>query len=63
MTDAKPHLTPESAGTAAPSDRQQDLITEIDVLLHLLPGSALHLKPPGEPDEEAVEAGFDNMPV
>jgi hypothetical protein len=39
------------------------LQSEMEALLHLLPGAALHLPPPGQPDEETVEAGFDNMPV
>ena len=34
-----------------------------DVPLHVLPVAALHLLPPGQPDQEAIEAGFDNMPV
>jgi hypothetical protein len=46
-----------------PSDLLHGLQSEMEALLHLLPGSALHLSPPGPPDEEAVEAGFDNMPV
>jgi hypothetical protein len=46
-----------------PSDVLHSLQSEMKALLLLLPGAALHLSPPGQPDEEAVEAGFDNMPV
>lgn len=39
------------------------LRAEMEALLNILPGAVLHLSPPGQPDEEAVEASFDNMPV
>jgi hypothetical protein len=46
-----------------PSAMLHSLQSEMEALLLLLPGAALHLSPPGQPDEEEVEAGFDNMPV
>ena len=63
MTLPKPDPAPRDVRTPMPSDLLHDLQSEMEALLHLLPGSALHLSPPGPPDEEAVEAGFDNMPV
>jgi|688.fasta_scaffold127441_5 hypothetical protein len=63
MTHTKPDPAPGKACTPMPSDLLHGLQSEMEALLHLLPGSALHLSPPGPPDEEAVEAGFDNMPV
>jgi hypothetical protein len=44
-------------------DVLQTLQSEMEALLHLLPGSALFLSPHEQPDEEAVEDRFDNMPV
>jgi hypothetical protein len=46
-----------------PSDLLHNLQSEMEALLYLLPGSTLHLSPPVLPDEDAVEAGFDNMPL
>lgn len=63
MTLSKPDPAPRDVSAPVPSDLLHDLQSEMEALLHLLPGSALHLSPPGAPDEEAVEAGFDNMPV
>jgi hypothetical protein len=63
MTHAKPDPAPGEVRTPMPSDLLHDLQSEMEALLHLLPGSTLHLSPPGAPDDEAVEAGFDNMPV
>lgn len=63
MTSPKPDLHP--AGPPAPvmEDVLQTLQSEMEALLHLLPGSALFLPPHEQPDEEAVEDRFDNMPV
>ena len=65
MTRQKPDPVPEDARAPMPmpSDMLHGLQSEMEALLRLLPGSALHLSPPGQPDEEAVESQFDNMPV
>ena len=63
MTHSKPDPAPAEAHTPLPSDMLHGLQSEMEALLRLLPGSALHLSPPGQPDEETVESGFDNMPV
>ena len=63
MTRQKPDPVPEDARAPMPSDMLHGLQSEMEALLRLLPGAALHLSPPGQPDEEAVESGFDNMPV
>jgi hypothetical protein len=63
MTRSKPDPAPADAHSPMPSDRLHGFQSEMEALLRLLPGSALHLSPPGQPDEEAVESGFDNMPV
>ena len=63
MSLSKPEPAPVGARAAMPSDRLHGLQSEMEALLLLLPGAALHLSPPGQPDEEAVETGFDNMPV
>ena len=63
MTSPKPDLHP--AGPPAPvmEDVLQTLQSEMEALLHLLPGAALLLSPRAQPGVEAVEDGFDNMPV
>ena len=63
MTRSKPDPAPADGHIPMPSDMLNGLQSEMEALLRLLPGSALHLSPPGQPDEEAVESGFDNMPV
>ena len=63
MTHPKPDPAPADARAPIPSDMLHSLQSEMEALLLLLPGAALYLSPPGQPDEEAVEAGFDNMPV
>ena len=63
MTPPKPDLAQGDVRTPMPTAMLRDLQSEMEALLHLLPGAALHLPPLGPPDEEAVEAGFDNMPV
>lgn len=63
MARPKPDLANVDARAPGPSDMLHGLQSEMEALLHLLPGAALHLPPPGQPDEESVEAGFDNMPV
>jgi hypothetical protein len=39
------------------------LRAEMEALIQILPGTALVTPPHKLPDDEAVEAGFDNMPV
>ena len=63
MTRSKPDPAPADAHIPMPSDMLNGLQSEMEALLRLLPGSALHLSPPCQPVEEAVESGFDNMPV
>ena len=63
MTRPKPDLAPVDVRAAGPSGMLHGLQSEMEALLHLLPGAALHLPPPGQPDEDSVEAVFDNMPV
>lgn len=46
-----------------PDKALHHLQAELEALLHILPGTGLRLSSPGQPDEETVEAGFDNMPV
>jgi len=63
MTPPKPDLVPGNVPAPMPSDLLHNLQSEMEALLYLLPGSTLHLSPPVLPDEDAVEAGFDNMPL
>jgi hypothetical protein len=61
----RPKQETGSAGTRAPLAKAVPGPgpSGLDVLLHLLPVAGLHLSPPGQPDDETREAGFDNMPV
>jgi hypothetical protein len=63
MTPRKPD--PRLADLRAPvaDDVLRALQSEMEALAHLLPGAALLLSPRAQPDDEAVENGFDNMPV
>jgi len=63
MTHPKADPAPADARAPMPSDMLHSLQSEMKALLLLLPEAALHLSPPEQPNEEAVEAGFDNMPV
>ncbi len=62
MTKQTPHLRP-----APESDLQivqmRRLLTEMEELLKLLPATATDDTPSDLPNEEEVEASFDNMPV
>ena len=62
---ARPQPDAGPAGVRAPlaQDAPHARQSGMDVLLHVMAVAALHLSPPGQPDEEAIEAGFDNMPV
>ena len=59
----KPDASPANGRTPLAQDLPHARHSGMDVLLHVLPVAALHLLPPGQPDQEAIEAGFDNMPV
>ena len=63
MTPPKPDagLADERAPLAQDMPRTPQ--SGIDALLHMMPVAALHLSPPGQPDDDTIEAGFDNMPV
>ena len=63
MTPLKPEFRPADVRAPVVDDVLRALRSEMEALLHLLPGSALFLSPHEQPDEEAVEDRFDNMPV
>ena len=63
MTPRKPDLRPADLRAPVADDVLRALQSEMEALLHLLPGAALLLAPRAQPDDEAVENGFDNMPV
>ena len=59
----KPDASPANGRAPLAQDLPHARHSGRDVPLHVLPVAALHPSPPGQPDQEAIEAGFDNMPV
>jgi hypothetical protein len=60
-----PKTVPDQPPAPAPAQEVPlpHRLGEMAALRHLLPWSALHPSAPALPDDETVEAGFDNMPV
>jgi len=61
MTD--PNHAPDPNSDPASGAPLPPLLGEMAALWHLLPGAVLHRSQAALPDDAAVEAGFDNMPV
>ena len=63
MTPPKPDAGLTHVRAPLAQDMPRTPQSGIDALLHMMPVAALHLSPPGQPDDDTIEAGFDNMPV
>lgn len=62
-TRPKPGGGPADERAPMPQDMARTPRSGLDPLFHVMPVAGLHLSPPGQPDDETMEAGFDNMPV